>query len=130
MQLGTLSGNPIAAAAGIKTMEILRREGTYDKLRSDGARVMEMFRKHLGDAGHTVQIVGDETLFDLAFIDRDVRDYRDYISADGATNLRFNDLLRARGILKPPGKTYICAALTEEDLQVTEEAIEGAAAAL
>jgi glutamate-1-semialdehyde 2,1-aminomutase len=91
---------------------------------------MEMFRKHLGDAGHTVQIVGDETLFDLAFIDRDVRDYRDYISADGATNLRFNDLLRARGILKPPGKTYICAALTEEDLQVTEEAIEGAAAAL
>ncbi len=130
MQLGTLSGNPIAAAAGIKTMEILRREGTYDKLRSDGARVMEMFRKHLGDAGHTVQIVGDETLFDLAFIDRDVRDYRDYISADGATNLRFNDLLRARGILKPPGKTYICAALMEEDLQVTEEAIEGAAAAL
>ena len=33
MQLGTLSGNPVAAAAGLKTMEILRREGSYDRLR-------------------------------------------------------------------------------------------------
>jgi glutamate-1-semialdehyde 2,1-aminomutase len=32
MQLGTLSGNPVASAAGLKTMEILRREGSYDHL--------------------------------------------------------------------------------------------------
>ena len=130
MQLGTLSGNPIAAAAGTKTMEILRRDGTYEKLRADGARVMAMFQKHLTAAGHTIQIVGDETLFDLAFIDREVRDYRDYIAADGATNGRFNQLLRERGILKSPGKTYICAALTEEDLQATDAAIAEAAAKL
>ncbi|MDB4031059.1 hypothetical protein N9482_05690, partial [Planktomarina temperata] len=36
MQLGTLSGNPIAAAAGLKTMEILRRKGSYDRLREVG----------------------------------------------------------------------------------------------
>ena len=130
MQLGTLSDNPIAAAAGVKTMEVLRREGTYQNLRRDGARVMEMYRTHLDAAGHSVQIVGDETLFDLAFIDREVRDYRDYIAADAETNNRFNTLLRERGILKSPGKTYICAALTEDDLAATEHAIAGAAAAL
>ncbi|MEM7268358.1 MAG: aminotransferase class III-fold pyridoxal phosphate-dependent enzyme [Pseudomonadota bacterium] len=130
MQLGTLSGNPVASAAGLKTMEILRRPGVYDDLRAKGAQVMEMFRTHLGDAGHTVQIVGDETLFDLAFIDREVRDYRDYIVADAQTNNRFNELLRERGILKSPGKTYICAALTNADLDVTETAIKEAAAAL
>jgi glutamate-1-semialdehyde 2,1-aminomutase len=34
MQLGTLSGNPVAAAAGLKTLEILRRPGAYDRLRA------------------------------------------------------------------------------------------------
>lgn len=36
MQLGALSGNPIAAAAGVKTMEISRRNGSYDRLRTIG----------------------------------------------------------------------------------------------
>ena len=40
MQLGTLSGNPVAAAAGLKTMEILRRPGQYEKLRSLGKTLM------------------------------------------------------------------------------------------
>ena len=36
MQIGTLSGNPIAAVAGLKTMEILKRRGNYDKIRNIG----------------------------------------------------------------------------------------------
>src|SRR6056300_312604 len=42
MQLGTLSGNPVASAAGLKTMEVLRRPGQYDRLRDLGQTLMDM----------------------------------------------------------------------------------------
>jgi glutamate-1-semialdehyde aminotransferase len=48
MQLGTLSGNPIAAAAGLKSLEILNREGAYDHLLGLGDRVSQMIRDALG----------------------------------------------------------------------------------
>ena len=51
MQLGTLSGNPVAAVAGMKTMEVLRRPGQYDKLRNLGKTLMTAISDHLGKAG-------------------------------------------------------------------------------
>ena len=51
MQLGTLSGNPIAAAAGLKSLEILNREGAYDHLLGLGNRVSQMIRDALGKTG-------------------------------------------------------------------------------
>ena len=42
MQLGALSGNPVAAGAGLKTKEILRRPGQYDRLRGLGQNPMDM----------------------------------------------------------------------------------------
>ena len=81
MMLGTLSGNPVAAVAGLKTMEILRREGNYDRLRANGARLMAMFGKHLDGAGIAHQIVGHETLFDVVLTEKRVRNYRDVLTA-------------------------------------------------
>lgn len=123
MQLGTLSGNPVAAAAGLKTMEILRRPGQYEKLIATGERLMAMFADHLGAAGHVHEIVGHPTLFDVVFADNPVRDYRDTLTADRAKNARFNVLLREQGLFKSPGKTYPCLALTEDDLVRTENAV-------
>ena len=40
MQIGTLSGNPVAAAAGLATLEILRRPGAYDRLFATGRELM------------------------------------------------------------------------------------------
>ncbi|MEQ8666746.1 MAG: aminotransferase class III-fold pyridoxal phosphate-dependent enzyme [Rhodospirillales bacterium] len=127
MQLGTLSGNPVAAVAGLKTMEILRRHGQYDKLRTVGERLMDMISEQLSANGHAHQIVGHPTLFDVVFTAKPVRDYRDTLAADRAKNARFNALLRAGGIFKSPGKTYACLALTEEDLAETEATVSAAA---
>ena len=126
MQLGTLSGNPVASAAGLKTLEIMRRPGTYERLRELGGSLMEMFGKHLTNAGLSHQVVGDETLFDIVFTDRKIRNYRDVFEADTATNLKFNAILRENGIFKSPGKTYPSLALTADDLDLTEKAIETA----
>lgn len=130
MQLGTLSGNPVAAVAGLKTMEILRRPGAYDKLRANGQAIMDMLKQELSRAGHAHQIVGDPTLFDVVFSENPVTDYRSWLRGDAAKNTRFNNLLRERGIFKAPGKLYPSLALTDVDLNQTARAIAEAAALL
>lgn len=130
MQLGTLSGNPVAAVAGLKTMEILRRSGQYDKLRELGKTLMDAISDHLGKAGFDHQIIGDPTLFDVLFTPNRINDYRDVYKADAARNLRFNKLLRDKGIFKSPGKLYPCLALTDADIEQTIDAIAHAAANL
>ena len=130
MMLGTLSGNPVAAAAGLKTMEVLRREGAYAQLHANGARLMAMFQKHLTAAGIAHQITGHETLFDVVFTDHPVRNYRDVLAADATKNGRFNSVLRAQGIFKSPGKVYAHLALSDADFDLTEAAIIAAAQAL
>mgnify|MGYP003676091463 CR=1 FL=1 len=124
MMLGTLSGNPVAAVAGLKTMEILRRGGAYDRIKVNGKRLMDLNRNHLDAAGEAHRIVGHETLFDVVFIDRDVQ------AANAAKNTRFNAVLRANGVFKSPGKTYLHLALTEEDFALTDAAIAKAVQAV
>jgi len=130
MQLGTLSGNPVASVAGLKTLEILRREGQYARLAGYGRRVMEMMRAALNAEGVAHRIIGHETLFDIVFTDRDVANYRDVKTGDATRLARFNQVLRDHGIFKSPGKTYPCLALTEEDFARTETALRTAAAAV
>ncbi len=130
MQLGTLSGNPVAAVAGLKTMEILNRDGAYDKLRGIGQTIMDMIAGHLNAAGVAHRIVGDTTLFDAVFTDRDVRTYRDVLAADAEKNAKFNDVLRQEGIFKSPGKLYPSLAITDADLEQTDRAFAAAAKAI
>ncbi len=130
MQVGTLSGNPVAAVAGLKTLEILRRKSAYHALRNNGRRFMDAAAKALAATGRDHRIVGSETLFEVVFTDRDVRNYRDMRAADAATGCQFHDVLRANGILKAYGKTYVSLALTEEDLEETSGIVRRAAGAI
>ncbi|MEM6477573.1 MAG: aminotransferase class III-fold pyridoxal phosphate-dependent enzyme [Pseudomonadota bacterium] len=130
MQLGTLSGNPVAAAAGIKTMEILRREGAYDTLRATGAHLQKLITTALEDVGVPHRICGDETLFDVLFTQESCRDYRTARHDDQKRNARFNVVLRAHGIFKSPGKLYPSLAITPADLEQSAQAIREAAQAL
>ncbi len=130
MQLGTLSGNPVAAAAGLKTMEILRREGAYDRLRAIGGQLQKMQSDALTRAGIAHRICGDETLFDIYFTDRPCRDYRDAQHDDPGLSALYNDMLRRLGIFKSAGKLYPSLAITEADLDQTKAAVLAAVQAL
>jgi len=130
MQLGTLSGNPVAAAAGLKSLEILRRDGQYPRLRELGEQVAGMIRDALDPTGIAYRIVGDATLFEVVFTAQEPRDYRAVQAADADCARRWNDTLRAHGIFKSPGKTYPCLALTADDLDMTARAVSAAADAL
>ena len=126
MQLGTLSGNPVASVAGLKTLEILRRPGTYEKLYDLGETIMGMIETHCDEAGIAHQIVGQPTLFDVLFCEHDVRNYRDVKAADAAKNAIFNKRLRQEGIFKSAGKIYPHLALCDDDLEQTDKAIKAA----
>lgn len=126
MQLGTLSGNPVASVAGLKTMEILKRPGQYDHLRQTGQALVDMHTEILGAAGLAHQICGDPTLFDIYFTDRDCVDYRSARHDDPARNTIWNTALRESGIFKSPGKMYPSLALTQADLELTRAAMETA----
>ena len=126
MQLGTLSGNPVASAAGLKTMEVLRRDGQYDRLRALGQRLIDMQTKALSEAGIDHRICGDPTLFDIYFTDADCLDYRTARHRDPERAATYNAVLRREGVFKSPGKLYPHLALTEGDLELTEAAVDAA----
>lgn len=130
MQIGTLSGNPLASVAGLKTLEILRRPGAYETLRETGRTIMTMISEALDDVGIAHRIVGDPTLFDVVFTDRPIRDYRDVLAADAGRNAVFNKTLRAKGIFKAPGKLYPSLAVGPDELEWTRQAIHKAAQSL
>ncbi|MEL6266822.1 MAG: aminotransferase class III-fold pyridoxal phosphate-dependent enzyme, partial [Pseudomonadota bacterium] len=89
MMTGTLSGNPVAAVAGLKTLEVLSREGQFERLRDLGRRLLALMTQALADRGVEHRMVGDETLFDVVFTGQEVREYRDTARADRARSAAF-----------------------------------------
>src|SRR6185312_1288008 len=126
MQIGTLSGNPVAAAAGLATLEILRRPGAYEKIHATGRELMDTLGSLLRQAGIAAQIMGEPPLFDVVFTGEPIHDYRGVLKGDVDLARRFNALLRERGILKGEQKYYVSLAHTEDDVRFTREAWESA----
>src|SRR5579863_8571746 len=130
VQIGTLSGNPVAAAAGLATLAILRRPGAYERIHATGRELMAALDSLLKDAGIAAQISGEPPLFDVVFSSEPVRDYRGTLAGDAELMRRFNLLLRERGILKGESKYYISLAHTNEDVAFTIDAWRDAIAEL
>jgi glutamate-1-semialdehyde 2,1-aminomutase len=127
-QVGTLSGNPVAAVAGLATLDVLRQPGTYEGVFATGRELMGTLQELMNKAGIKAQVVGEPPLFDLLFTDQPIKDYRDTLKADAAMLKRFNQHLRARGIMKGESKYYVSVAHTRADIDHTigawKEAIE------
>jgi glutamate-1-semialdehyde 2,1-aminomutase len=127
-QVGTLSGNPVAAVAGLATLEVLKQPGTYDKVFATGRELMGTLSELLNKAGLKAQVIGEPPLFDIVFTDRPIKDYRDTLKADTAMLKRFNQALRARGIMKGESKYYVSVAHTRADIDHTIDAWKAAIA--
>ena len=123
MQLGTLSGNPVASVAGLKTMEILKRPGSYEHIRQCGKTIMKALTEHLSAAGIDHQVVGDPVLFDVVFTPTPVVDYRGVLRGNAKIARNFNVHLRQKGILKSDGKFYPSLALGPDEIAQTVDAI-------
>jgi len=128
MQIGTLSGNPVAAVAGLKTLEILRRPGAYETIFATGRRLIDGFARTLKESGVPGQVIGVPPLFDVVFTTGDVSDYRATLKANAEMHKRFGRSMRSGGILKGESKFYVSLAHDERDVRQTLDAFSNAIA--
>ena len=129
-QVGTLSGNPVAAAAGVATLEVLRRPGAYERLAATGEALRAGLRAALAEAGFEVQVPGEPPMFDAILTAAPVQDYRGALAGDAGLSRAFNALLRERGVFKSAGKLYVSLAHDEADVGLAVAAFRDAAQAL
>jgi len=129
-QVGTLNGNPIAAAAGLATLAELRKPGAYARLHGLGRALRDGLADLVGRSGLPAQVIGETTVFDVVFTDQPVTDYRALLTADGALLKAFNAACVTHGVLKGQQKLYVSLAHTDEDVAQTLEVFEAALAAL
>lgn len=122
-QIGTLNGNPIACAAGLATLDVMREEGTYEKIYSAGGAIRNALVDICNENGVPVQSCGEDAIFDIYFSEQPVSNYRDTLAADGAMMTRFTTGLLERGIFKGVQKYYPSAVHSDEDVSRTIEAM-------
>jgi glutamate-1-semialdehyde 2,1-aminomutase len=122
VQIGTLSGNPIASAAGLASMAILKRPGAYERIFATGRELMGTLTELLKSAGIPAVVTGEPPLFDVVFGVNEVRNYRDVLKGDAEMLRQFNRLLRDRGILKGESKYYISLAHDAADIRFLKDA--------
>ena len=127
-QIGTLSGNPVAASAGLATLEVLREDDAYTRLFDNGRQLMDGLANAMRSAGVEAQICGEPCLFDIVFTGQPIVDYWSWESGDKARTARFNAVLQEHGVIKGTSKFYVSVAHTREDITHAIGAFEAAAA--
>ncbi|MGH3438534.1 MAG: glutamate-1-semialdehyde 2,1-aminomutase [Sciscionella sp.] len=130
-QAGTLSGNPVAVAAGLATLRAADAE-VYRKLDVNARRLGALFGAALTAEGvpHRVQYAGN--LFSVFFTDQQVRDYDGAKTTDAAAYRAFFHELLARGVYGPPSAFeawFVNAAMDDDAFAVIEQAVPHAAKA-
>ena len=125
-QIGTLSGNPVAAVAGLATLDVLREPGTYDAVFATGRSLMDGLTTLIAEAGIPAQCLGEPVLFDVVYADGDLRDYRALLRQDATMQKHVNATMRSHGILKGDSKYYVSTAHTAEDVAQTLDAFRAA----
>ena len=121
-QAGTLSGNPLAMTAGIKTLELLQKSGTYEYLDKITKRLAEGILQIAKETGHAAvggQISG---MFGMFFTGDPVHNYEDAKKSDTAKFGRFHRGMLEQGIYLAPSQFeagFSSIAHTEEDIDRT-----------
>ncbi len=123
-QIGTLSGNPIAAAAGLATLELLKQPNTYESWFSKGSKLMDSLQRLADDSELPAKVVGEPVLFDIFFTDSAVYDYRTSQKSDSSLLNKFNELLLDEGVLKGSTKFYVSTSNTNDDIDKTIQMFE------
>jgi glutamate-1-semialdehyde 2,1-aminomutase len=127
-QAGTLSGNPLALAAGLKALEILRRPESYSRLEELGARLEAGLAAAAEGAGVQACINRVGSMLTLFFCPGPVRSYEEAKQADTERFGRFFRAMREGGVFLPPSQfeaMFVSLAHSEAEIdQVVARAEE------
>jgi len=132
-QAGTLSGNPVAVTAGLKTLEILERDNPYPELERKTKQLTQVISEAAKEAGVPVQINQIASMFTVFFTDQPVVDYASARRSDTQRYARFFHALLERGVYFPPSQfeaAFLSTAHDDEALSFAQEAVRSAMKAI
>lgn len=121
-QAGTLSGNPLAVAAGTKTLELLRRPGTYDRLEMLGKKLATGLEEQASQARIPITVNRMGSMMTAFFNPGPVTDYSSAKKSDSGMFAGFFQELLERGVYFPPSQfesLFVSTAHTEDDIDLT-----------
>jgi glutamate-1-semialdehyde 2,1-aminomutase len=126
-QAGTLSGNPLAVAAGLATLNILKRDNPYPQLEKKAAALAQGLKEILTREGvpHTVNRVG--SMLSLFFQPGPVTCYEEALQSDKEAFKRFFGKMLDNGIYLAPSPFeawFVSASHTDDDIEKTLEAVQ------
>ena len=124
-QAGTLSGNPVAVAAGAAMLDLLRAENPYRRLGQMAAYVCDGFRRAAAAAGVPLNVQSFGSMFTPFFVDGPVTDYASALKADKAAYGRFFHRMLKRGVYLPPAQweaAFVCCAHSGRELDAAVKA--------
>jgi len=124
-QAGTLSGNPLAMTAGIKTLEILQRPGTYEYLEQITSRLAQGMLDVAKETGHAASGGVLSAMFGFFFNEGPVHNYEDAKKSDLQKFARFHRGMLEQGVYLAPSQFeagFTSLAHTDADIDRTLEA--------
>jgi len=128
-QAGTLSGNPLAVAAGRTTLELLRKPGTYEKLESIGAAVEAILVNAAAEAGVEVVVQRVGAMLTPFFTGSEVRGWAQADACDREKFGQWHAAMLEHGVHWPPSQFeagFPSLAHDGESLAITQKAAEAA----
>jgi len=126
-QAGTLSGNPVAVAAGIAALDLAAEERPYEELARRSSALADGLTERLHTAGIPVAVNRVSSMFSVFFTDRPVRNFADAKASDHDRYARFFHHMLDRGVYLPPSGYELWSVSTAHDAATTELTLDAAA---
>jgi glutamate-1-semialdehyde 2,1-aminomutase len=131
-QAGTLSGNPLAMAAGLATLRHLRqKQEVYQQLEKNSTNLVEGILQSAHKKAIPLQANRVGSMFTWFFCDQPVTDWTSAAKSDTKKFAHFHRAMLEQGIYLPPSQfeaAFMSTAHTEKDIQATINAAEKALA--
>jgi glutamate-1-semialdehyde 2,1-aminomutase len=129
---GTYAGNRVAAAAAVKTLEIIRDTDALDTIRTTGLRIQDGVREVLNPTGLPYHFTGHPSMFGIMFTDKVATEYRDWANTDHQLYDAIAIAMQPRGAMPEPDSRepwFVCEAHAKGDIvDRVVTAFEGAVA--
>lgn len=121
-QAGTLSGNPVATAAGIATLRALQRPGVWDGIAAQTKKLIAGLRSAASEAGVAIQAANVGTMAGFFFNDAPVHNYDEAKTSDTNAYAAFFQAMLDRGVYFAPSQfeaLFLSSAHSDEDIETT-----------